>query len=124
MIMSNFPLVTSILWEFQYLPRDTNVSQALDEVLRSIAEDDVNTWHEKMMNADIERNYDMTLPCVLGVFASLALPATIADQFYEFAIESISNPVDQQFMKYQYFPNLKRSAEALQIPLQQRLLFM
>ena len=115
--MSNFPLVTSILWEFQYLPRDTNVSQALDDVLRSIAEDDVNTWHEKMMNADIERNYDMTLPCVLGVFASLALPATIADQFYEFAIESISNPVDQQFMKYQYFPNLKRSADALQIPL-------
>ena len=93
-IMDNFPLATSALHEFSFGPRRKNVTEALDEVIQSIARDDVNTWHETMMNADIRTNYDMTVPCILGVFASLTLPAPIAEYIHELAMDYMTNPVN------------------------------
>lgn len=120
-ILDNFQNATSILREFSYYPRQKNVSQALDEVIRSIANDDVNIWHKTMDDADIRLNYDLTVPCLLGTLASLTLPGPVADYIHELAVGAISNEVDKHFMKNQYFADLKKAAAEVRIPLDERL---
>lgn len=122
MVMDNFPLATSAMREFAYSPRKKNVSDALDEVIQSIAKDDVNTWHKKMDDADIRLNYDMTLPCVIGTLASLTLPAPIAEYIHDAALSYMTNPVNQFFMRDLYFPDLRRAMAEVNLPFDTRMI--
>ena len=115
-VLNNYPNLSSVLWEFSFEPRNKSATETLDDIIRSLAFDDINIWYRDLQQGDINYRYDMVAWSAISALVALSAPTWITQWFFSFAESIMIDENDRNFMRNNYFPNLLKAASSIEIP--------
>ena len=76
-VLNNYPNLSSVLWEFSFEPRNKSATETLDDIIRSLAFDDINIWYRDLQQGDINYRYDMVAWSAISALVALSAPTWI-----------------------------------------------